>query len=69
MFFIDRKVKVKFLFEPYEMNLLSSDSDPEILKRVKERVEARCHEKYGFIIQVTTWGIVVSPPKIKAEGI
>jgi hypothetical protein len=43
MFFIDRKVRVKFLFQPNEMELLSDESDEHILSRVKARVEGRCH--------------------------
>jgi len=68
MFFIDRKIRVRFLFEANEIDLLSDDSDAEIIKRVKERVEGRCHEKYGFIIQVTNYAIEVSPPKILSNG-
>jgi DNA-directed RNA polymerase subunit E'/Rpb7 len=68
MFFIDRKVRVKFLFQPNEMELLSDDSDEHILSRVKARVEGRCHEKHGFIIQVTK-GIEVTPPILRTEGL
>lgn len=42
------------MFSPYDMDKLNSDE--EILKRLRERVEGRCHAEYGYIIQLLNSG-------------
>jgi DNA-directed RNA polymerase subunit E'/Rpb7 len=68
MFFIDRKMRMKFMFSAHEMDLLTNKTDEHIIKRLKGRVEGHCNEKHGFIIQVTK-GIEVSAPILRTEGL
>jgi DNA-directed RNA polymerase subunit E'/Rpb7 len=51
MFYINRYLKAELTFSHYDMDKLNSDE--EILRKLKERVEGRCHPEYGYLIQIT----------------
>jgi DNA-directed RNA polymerase subunit E'/Rpb7 len=51
------------------------NSDEEILRKLKERVEGRCHPDYGYLIQITKMpgthseqGIEISVPRVELNG-
>lgn len=73
MFYLSRHLKTELLFAPYDMDKLHSDE--EILKKLKEKIEGRCHPEYGYIIQFTRTpnstsklGFDISVPRIEENG-
>lgn len=50
MFYINKNLKTELAFSHYDMDKLSSDE--EILKKLREKIEGRCHPEYGYLIQV-----------------
>ena len=50
MFYLVKKLKTKVVFSPYDMDKLARSD--EVMNRVRERVEGRCHSDYGYIIQI-----------------
>ena len=50
MFYLVKKLKTSVVFSPYDMDKLARSS--EVISRVRERVEGRCHSDYGYIIQI-----------------
>jgi len=50
-------------------------SDEEILKKLREKVEGKCHQEYGYIIQITKFGgsgtssgIDISVPRVEGNN-
>lgn len=69
MFFINRNLKTELSFSHYNMDRLHDDD--EVLKKLKEKVEGRCLQDYGYILQVTknpnaksNAGIFIDVPKV-----
>ena len=73
MFFINRNLKTELSFSHYDMDRLQNDE--EILKKLKDKVEGRCLQEYGYILQVTknpnaksTVGIDIAMPKVEVNA-
>jgi DNA-directed RNA polymerase subunit E'/Rpb7 len=73
MFYVNRNLKTELTFSHYDMDRLHNDE--EILKKLKEKVEGRCLNEYGYLIQVTkkpgtksSCGIEIGVPRITFEG-
>lgn len=70
MFYINRNLRAELFFEHYDMDKLHSDE--EVLRKLKEKVEGRCHPEYGYIIQIikntgseSPCGIDISVPAVE----
>jgi DNA-directed RNA polymerase subunit E'/Rpb7 len=73
MFYINRNLKTELFFSHYNMDRLQNDE--EILKKLKDKVEGRCMQEYGYILQVTknpnaksNAGIDIGVPKVEVNG-
>jgi DNA-directed RNA polymerase subunit E'/Rpb7 len=67
MFYINRNLKTELTFSHYDMDKLASDE--EILKKLREKVEGRCHPEYGYLIQISkTQNIDISVPHVETNG-
>ena len=75
MFYLVKKLKTKVVFSPYDMDKLSRSD--EVMNRVRERVEGRCHSDYGYIIQIAdvpSYGkdfskhYLISVPEVTEDG-
>ena len=70
MFFINRNLRTELTFSHYNMDRLRDDE--EVLKKLKDKVEGRCLQEYGYILQVTknpmaksSAGIDIGVPKVE----
>lgn len=73
MFYINRYLKAELTFSHYDMDKLSSDKD--IHDKLRKHVEGRCHQDYGYLIQITKMagtksplGIEISVPRVQSQG-
>lgn len=67
MFYINRNLRTELSFTHYDMDKLSSDE--EILKKLREKVEGRCHPEYGYLIQISKpQNINISVPRVETNN-
>lgn len=75
MFYLVKNLKTEVVFSPYDMDKLSRST--EVISRVRDKIEGRCHSEYGYIIQianVANYGkdgsqhYLISTPEVREEG-
>lgn len=67
MFYINRNLKTELSFSHYDMDKLASDE--EILKKLREKIEGRCHPEYGYLIQISkNQNIDISVPRVETNN-
>jgi DNA-directed RNA polymerase subunit E'/Rpb7 len=50
MFYVSKNIETEVFFTHHDMH--KTCSDPEVLRRLRQKVEGYCDNEYGYIIQV-----------------